>query len=169
MRTLAPEVWHLAVQRSSPNLLQSVSVAKAALLLNDDFVGGGVLLFQRQVVIFTVFLQLGQFVQATMQGALVATTISCMPRQMAKRNAPSNARGSAPGASRRGSASGSSPFHHKLRLHWGLPGSKCVEARQQFRQHFRLCQRVRQGDRQAAGSDNGIQVLFLQGLCEVPV
>lgn len=62
-------------------------------------------------------------------------------------------------------------FTIKVRLH--ITGAarqqNAVEARQQFRQHFRLCQRVRQGDRQAAGGDNGIQVLFLQGLCEVPV
>ena len=62
-------------------------------------------------------------------------------------------------------------FTIQVRLH--ITGAarqqNAVEVRQQFRQHFRLRQRVRQGDRQAAGGDNGIQVLFLQGLCEVPV
>lgn len=71
MRTLAPVVLALAVQRVHP---ESVAIRyqlrKQPSFLNDDFVGGGVLLFQRQVVIFTVFLQLGQFVQAAMQGAL---------------------------------------------------------------------------------------------------
>ncbi|BFO09706.1 hypothetical protein GGER_22160 [Serratia rubidaea] len=39
-----------------------------------------------------------------------------------------------------------------------------VEARQQIRQNLRLRQRVRQGDRQTAGGQYRIQVLFLQGL-----
>lgn len=124
--------------------------------------GGGVLLFQRQVVIFTVFEQFGQFKQPTVKGALAGD-------HHFLHTAANGEKGNAPveRVADQRQAQFISPrigvrliavFTIKVRLH--ITGAarqqNTVEVLQQFFQQFGFRQRVWQGDWQPSRGHDGI-------------